>query len=176
MASLAHRDSGARLTIVGWAVGIAAMLGAFVTPVLVASAAGASTTGVTMTAVKTSGFGTVLSDGDTVYTLKPSSKPCTAQCLKIWPPVELPSGVKHATAGSGVAAAKLGTAKMHGGGLQVTYGGKRLYFFYKDTAPGQVNGNVTDKWGKWSAVVLSKSPGSNSGSGTSSAGTGGASF
>ncbi len=50
-------------------------------------------------------------------------------------------------------AAKLGTVTRSGGVLQVTYGGKPLYWFVGDTSAGQVNGNVTDKWGKWSAVV-----------------------
>ena len=57
--------------------------------------------------------------------------------------------------------------------------GKRLYWFVDDTAPGQVNGNITDKWGKWSVVVLAKPAHSTLNSGgtpTSSAGTGGVSF
>jgi predicted lipoprotein with Yx(FWY)xxD motif len=144
----------------------------------VSTAGAASVPGTKISIVQASGFGKVLADGNTVYTLKPSSTPCTAACMKIWPPVVLPTGVKHATAGAGVDAAKLGTAKVQGGGLQVTYGGKRLYLFFQDTAPGQVHGNITDKWGKWSPVVTAKSgsSGSNSGSGGSSAGSGGASF
>jgi Secreted repeat of unknown function len=73
-----------------------------------------------------------------------------------------------------------------GVGVQVTYGGKRLYRFSGDSAPGQVNGNVTDEWGKWTDVVVSKSAksgsgsssntGSSSNSGSSNAGSGGASF
>jgi len=47
-----------------------------------------------------------------------------------------------------VDASKLGTAAAGHGALQVTYSGKRLYWFVKDTAPGQVRGNVKDKWGK----------------------------
>ena len=86
-----------------------------------------------------------------------------------------------AKAGSGVNASKLGTVKRNGV-VQVTYGGKPLYFFVGDTKAGQVNGNVTDTWGKWTAVVTKKSANSssssssNSGSGNSSAGGGGAAF
>ena len=40
--------------------------------------------------------------------------------------------------------------KRSGGTLQVTYSGKPLYWFSGDNAAGQVNGNVTDTWGKWS--------------------------
>ena len=38
----------------------------------------------------------------------------------------------------------------------MTYAGKPLYWFSGDTAAGQVHGNVTDTWGKWSAVVTAK--------------------
>ena len=73
---------------------------------------------------------------------------------------------------------------MSNGALQVTYGGKPLYYFSGDSGAGQVHGNVTDLWGKWTAVVtvkpatssLGSTSGSNSGSGGSTAGSGGASF
>ena len=62
--------------------------------------------------------------------------------------------------------------------LQVTYSGKPLYFFSGDTAAGQVHGNVSDTWGKWSAVVTVKSAAVKFwfNSGGSTAGSGGASF
>ena len=161
-----------------WAAVILAAGAASASALAVGGAAGASTSGTKVTIVKTS-HGKVLSDGKTVYTLKASSTPCTAACLMVWPAVVLPSGIKHASAGSGVTASKLGTVKVSSG-EQVTYGGKRLYLFSGDTAPGQVNGNVTDTWGKWTAVVVSKptSGSSNTGSnsGSSNAGSGGASF
>jgi len=90
--------------------------------------------------------------------------------------------VTKATAGTGVSASKLGTVKRSGGALQVTYSGKPLYWFSGDTGAGQVHGNVTDTWGKWSDVVTAKSAssssgsGSTSGSGGSTAGSGGVSF
>jgi predicted lipoprotein with Yx(FWY)xxD motif len=110
--------------------------------------------------------------------LKAISTPCTAQCLKIWPEALLPKGATKAKAGAGVNAAKLGTVKRAHGALQVTYAGKPLYWFSGDTAAGQVNGNVTDTWGKWSVAVTAKSTQSSSGSGSggSTAGSGGASF
>ena len=90
----------------------------------------------------------------------------------------LPKGVTKATAGTGVNASKLGTVK-RGGALQVTYAGKPLYRFVEDTSASQVNGNITDTWGKWSVVVTkpaSSSSSSGSGSGGSTAGSGGVSF
>lgn len=101
-------------------------------------------------------FGTILVSGRTLYTLVPSATPCTVTCLKYWPALLLPKGDTRASAGRGVVASKLGTVKRAGGRLQVTYGGKPLYWFFKDTAPGQVHGNLTDTWGTWSVVVIKK--------------------
>jgi hypothetical protein len=62
------------------------------------------------------------------------------------------------------------------GGLQVTYGGKALYWFFKDTALGQVKGNVTDTWGTWVDVVLVKPAGKPTTTTTVSGGGGGVGF
>ena len=97
--------------------------------------------------------GSILVSGNSLYTLRPSQMACTAECLKIWPAVLLPPGITAATPGRGVSASKLGTMAAAGRGLQVTYAGQALYWFSGDTAPGQVNGNVTDQWGTWSVVV-----------------------
>jgi predicted lipoprotein with Yx(FWY)xxD motif len=137
-----------------------------------AGAASAPKTASEVSTAKDAKFGTILvAGGNTVYTLKPSKTACTAKCLKAWLPVELPAGMTAATAGTGVDVAKLGTKVLADGTMQVTYGGKALYWFFKDKAPGQVKGNVTDKWGKWPAVVTV--PGKSK---PKSAGTGGVSF
>jgi predicted lipoprotein with Yx(FWY)xxD motif len=121
-------------------------------------------------------LGTILKSGTSVYALKPSTTPCTAECLKVWPPVLLPTGVTAPTAGAGVDAAKLGTVAAANGALQITYSGQPLYWFAKDKAPGQVKGNVTDKWGKWYSVVTVKPrPGTKVPS-TTNAGSGGIAF
>ncbi len=164
----------------GRVAGIALVIGGLAGSMAMAGSAGASSTS-TISTVKNATFGTILVSGNkTVYTVKPSSTACTAACIKVWPMVLLPKGVKHAKAGSGVSAGKLGTIKRSGGRYQVTYGGKPLYWFSGDTSAGQVTGNVTDAWGKWSDVKTSggsSSSGSGgSGSGGSSAGTGGVSF
>jgi predicted lipoprotein with Yx(FWY)xxD motif len=149
---------------------------------LAAGVAGATTqTATTISTAQSAQHGTVLVSGNTVYTLKPSKTACGSQCLKIWPAVLLPQGTTTATAGSGVDASKLSTVSTSGG-LQVTYAGKPLYWYAGDKAPGQVKGNLTDKWGKWSAVVITAPAGSSgttsttSGSGGGNAGTGGTSF
>jgi predicted lipoprotein with Yx(FWY)xxD motif len=114
--------------------------------------------GIVVSTAKSAKYGTILVSTDTVYTLKPNASPCTSACHKIWIQVLLPKGVTKATAGTGVSAAKLGTVKVAGGRLQVTYGGRALYWFFKDKF-GQVKGNVTDTWGKWSDIVLAKPTG-----------------
>ena len=70
-------------------------------------------------------------------------------------------------------ASKLGTVRRGRRRLQITYGGKPLYWFVKDKAPGQVKGNITDKWGKWSTVVTVKASRAPARAATTSAGTGG---
>jgi len=133
--------------------------------------------GVVISTMKNSKLGTFLVSGTTVYTLKASGTTCGAKCLKTWPEVLLAKGVTSATAGSGVTASQLGTVKRAGGALQVTYGGKALYWFFKDTAPGQVKGIVSDIWGKWSVVVTKKASGSSGGATTTtSPGGGGVGF
>jgi predicted lipoprotein with Yx(FWY)xxD motif len=148
--------------------------------------AGASNTVVVSTA-HNSKVGTFLVSGKTLYTLNKGNAACNSACVAIWPQLVLPKGVTKATAGTGVNASKLGTVKRSGGVLQVTYGGKALYWFAGDSGPGKVTGNnLTDTWGKWSAVVTAKaassssssssSSGSGSGSGSTSSGSGGAGF
>jgi predicted lipoprotein with Yx(FWY)xxD motif len=167
---------------VGRVVVAAVALGGISASVLTIDIAGAVTnreaTSVAVSTVKTNKFGKILVSGKTLYTLKPSKTACAAACLKIWPELVLPAGVTKATAGHGVSASNLGTVMRAGGVLQVTYSGKPLYWFSGDTAAGQVHGNVTDTWGKWSAVVTAKprKSSSSSGSSGSSSGSGGAGF
>jgi predicted lipoprotein with Yx(FWY)xxD motif len=141
-----------------------------------AAAATSPTTASVISSAKNAKLGTILVSGNTVYSLKATKTACTATCLKAWAPVLLPQGTTTATAGTGVDASKLGTVAAAEGALQVTYSGKPLYWFSKDKAPGQVHGNVTDKWGKWSTVVTAKSSSGTKAPSTTNAGTGGTSF
>jgi predicted lipoprotein with Yx(FWY)xxD motif len=171
-----------RMTTLGGPVGrlgVAALaLGGLSAALVGVGTAGASihsAKNVVVSTAKSSKSGTILVSGNTLYTLKASKTACTSTCLKIWPALVLPKGQSKATAGSGVSASKLGTMTRSGGVRQVTYNGKALYYFSGDSGSGQVNGNVTDEWGKWTDVVLKK--GSSSGSSTATtAGSGGTAF
>jgi predicted lipoprotein with Yx(FWY)xxD motif len=168
----------------GRIAGAAVALGGL-TGLLLAEGAASAATNVVVSTTKNAKLGTILVSGKTVYTLKASKTACSTECLKIWPALVLPHGAKKATAGKGVSASKLGTIKRSSGALQVTYAGKPLYWFSGDSGSGQVHGDITDLWGKWSAVVTAKPAGSSSGStstsnsgsgGGSTAGSGGAAF
>lgn len=163
LGSRTHRVKVRRIiaTVVA-VVGLSALV---LAPDAARAASNNATKSVVISTAKSSKYGTILVSGHTLYTLKPSKIACTANCLKIWPEVLLPKGVKKATAGTGVSATKLGTVKRAGGALQVTYSGKALYKFSEDTAPGQVKGVTTDTWGTWSLVVIKK-PGAGSGGAT----------
>jgi predicted lipoprotein with Yx(FWY)xxD motif len=138
-----------------------------------APAASAQTGSTQLATAKNSKLGTILVVGDNaVYTLKAGKSACDATCEKAFPPVVLPQGVTTATAGSGVDAAKLGTMTNSSGNVQVTYGGKPLYTYAKDKSATKA-ANVSDKWGKWSTVVMKSISG---GSGKSETGTGGTAF
>ena len=144
-------------------------LGGLAASFLAVGPAGAATQhasgNVKITTVKNKAFGTILvSSGKTVYTLKASKTACTSACIQVWPELLLPKGVTKATAGSGAKASLLGSVARSGGERQVTYNGKPLYWFVGDKA-GQVNGNITDTWGRWSDVVTAK-PATSSGGAT----------
>jgi predicted lipoprotein with Yx(FWY)xxD motif len=175
------RPTTPRFALRSAAAGVGALLGLVASVVAPGVVAGASidhgAKSVVVSTVKNSKLGTLLVSGKTLYTLKASKTACAASCLKYWPELVLPKGVSKATAGSGVSASKLGTISRAGGVLQVTYGGKPLYFFVGDKSSGAVTGNLTDAWGTWSDVVTVK-PATTSGQATTttSAGTGGVAF
>jgi predicted lipoprotein with Yx(FWY)xxD motif len=173
------RPTTRRIAARSAAAGVTALLGVAAS-VVAPGVAGASidhaAKSVVVSTVKNSKLGTLLVSGKTLYTLKASKTACSTACLKVWPELVLPKGVTKATAGSGATASKLGTISRAGGVLQVTYGGKPLYFFVGDKSSGAVNGNVTDTWGTWSDVVTVKPTTSGQATTTTSAGTGGVAF
>ena len=129
-----------------------AVAGLSASTVAIGTAGAASGKKVTVSIARAT-VGKILVSGKTLYTLSTGNAACTGQCLTFWPELLLPKGVKKATAGKGVKASKLGTIARTGGALQVTYGGKALYWFSGDSAAGQVNGNnLADTWGTWFVV------------------------
>ena len=110
-------------------------------------------------------------DGHTLYTntVDTATKiTCVGACASTWPPV-----TGSAKAGSGVAAAKLGTVTRPDGTKQVTLDGHPLYEFSGDTAAGDKNGNgIADGGGTWHVASLTgatpPSAPANSGGGASS--------
>lgn len=84
-------------------------------------------------------------DGRTVYMFTTDVGgvvSCYDTCAKFWPPL-----VGSATAGSGVDASLIGTTNRKDGLMQVTYKGLPLYYFLKDSKPGDVNGQgVLGTW------------------------------
>jgi predicted lipoprotein with Yx(FWY)xxD motif len=101
------------------------------------------------------GLGKVLVDarGRTLYLFEADKGPmskCDGACASIWPPL---TATGRPTAGSGLAAAKLGTTKRSDGATEVTYNGHPLYTYAGDQAPGQTAGQGLDDFGaEWYAL------------------------
>jgi predicted lipoprotein with Yx(FWY)xxD motif len=103
-------------------------------------------------AVASTGLGQVLVDakGRTLYAFtkdKGDQSVCSGKCAAAWPALTV-SGA--ATPGAGVQASLLSTAKQANGATQVTYGGKPLYYFAGDAAPGDTKGQGLN--GVWFVV------------------------
>lgn len=113
-----------------------------------------------------SGLGRVLvnAQGRTLYTLSSEhggELTCTAAsgCLTYWPELDLGSGSKHPSAGSGVQAAMLGTIAGADGRRLVTYSGWPLYTYSGDTGAGQSRGEGQVSYGgTWWAVSAAGTP------------------
>ncbi len=89
----------------------------------------------------------VAGNGMTLYLFtkdSPGTTTCAGKCAAIWPAL-LTAGAPQA--GSGVDASKLGTLTRADGTTQVTYNGWPLYYYAKDTQPGDTTGeNVGGVW------------------------------
>lgn len=121
-----------------------------------APAASPSAQGAVVDLGQVGNLGMVLTDGNgrTLYLFAKDEKTesyCkTAPCTQAWPPY-VTQGAP--TAGSGLKASLLGTLKRDDGTTQVTYGGHPLYYFVKDTAKGQANGQKLKAFGaEWYVV------------------------
>ncbi len=102
--------------------------------------------------VRSSAYGRILFNGRGralyAFTRDPHGRSvCSGACAAAWPPYLVPS---RARAGNGVKGALLGTTKRANGKIQVTYGGRPLYYYVGDRKPGQVLcQNVPEFGGLW---------------------------
>jgi predicted lipoprotein with Yx(FWY)xxD motif len=116
----------------------------------------------TVMSATVSGHGAVLVAGTNKMTLYEFTKDvassgtsaCTGTCISTWPALTVPAGTTPTASGIG---GQWGTiTRSDGGGIQVTYNGKPLYFFSGDSKPGDANGNYPG----WSSVAATAGPGS----------------
>ena len=113
------------------------------------------TSGKGSVALASTKLGKILVDGNgrTLYLFeadKGMASRCDGACASAWPP--LTSSGKP-TAGAGVVASMLGTAKRPDGTTGVTYDGHPLYTYSGDSAPGQTAGEgITDFGAAWYAL------------------------
>lgn len=114
-----------------------------------APSAAAGGSGAASVALANSSLGKILVDGKgrTLYLFeadKGTASACDGACASAWPPL---TTAGQPIAGSGVSAAKLGTAERSDGTTGVTYNGHPLYTFAGDTTPGQATGQGSDGFG-----------------------------
>lgn len=125
------------------------------TPPAAASPGASGGTGTSYTVnVGTGAVGMYLTgeDGKTLYVKKDDSTAatnCTGACLTNWPAFALDSG-ETVVAGTGVTGT-LASFQRPEGATQVTYNGKPLYYFSKDTKAGDTNGQGVG--GVWSVAT-----------------------
>lgn len=103
-------------------------------------------------------LGSVLVDphGMTLYMFTPDTSTtsvCNGQCAAIWPPLLLNGKLR---AAAGLQTSLLGTIQRADGTTQVTYAGHPLYFFAKDTQPGDTKGQGL--FGKWYVLSAAGTP------------------
>ena len=100
-------------------------------------------------ATASSKLGPILVDGSgrTLYLFKKdngTTSSCDGACATAWPPYTTTGTPK---AGAGVTASLLGTTKRTDGTTEVTYHGHPLYYFARDSKPGDTNGQNVDAFG-----------------------------
>ena len=139
----------AKTIVLAVAVGLTASVAA-----ACSAAASARASGATLTA-RSSSYGSILFDGRGralyAFTRDPrgGASRCYGACAKAWP-VYFAKG--RAVAGRGVKQSLIGTTRRRDGRLQVTYGGRPLYYYQGD-AVGQVKCQGVDEFGGTWLVV-----------------------
>jgi predicted lipoprotein with Yx(FWY)xxD motif len=123
-----------------------------------ATPAGSQASVATTVDVRSTGLGKILADGHgrTLYLFekdKNGTSACSGACASEWPPLITTGAAK---AGTGAAAAKLGTTKRSDGAMQATYAGHPLYFYAGDSQPSQTSGQGLDSFGaEWYVLAPS---------------------
>jgi predicted lipoprotein with Yx(FWY)xxD motif len=103
-------------------------------------------------AVRDSKLGKILVDGKgrTLYLFlsdKGTNSTCYGACASAWPPLTTTGKPQ---AGNGASSALLGTTARTDHTRQVTYNGHPLYYFARDTKPGDTTGQGLNSFGaKW---------------------------
>lgn len=115
-----------------------------------------------LTARQAEGYGTYVADaeGKTLYLFTTDTQgkgdsqaqsTCHDQCAEVWPPLTVEGEPQ---VGDQLQQELVGTFQREDGQTQVTYGGWPLYYFVKDQAPGDVNGqDVHGFGGEWYLVA-----------------------
>jgi predicted lipoprotein with Yx(FWY)xxD motif len=105
--------------------------------------------------VSASRFGRILFDGRGyalyAFTRDPRNRAtCYGACAKAWPPFLVTA---RPAAARGARASLVGTVRRRDGRLQATYGGRPLYYYVGDNAPGVILcQNVKEFGGYWLVV------------------------
>lgn len=91
------------------------------------------------------------SEGWTLYRFEddsadPPASACTGACAETWPPVP----AEDAAAAAGIRASQLGRVQREDGSWQLTLGGRPVYRYAGDTAPGDTSGHGVG--GTWYAL------------------------
>jgi predicted lipoprotein with Yx(FWY)xxD motif len=104
-----------------------------------------------------SSLGKILVDlkGMTLYTWAKDTdqnSQCYDQCATFWPAFTATAKI---LAADGLTTGQFGTSARKDGTLQVTFNSHPLYFFARDTAPGQTNGQGNTGFGAvWTVVQI----------------------
>jgi predicted lipoprotein with Yx(FWY)xxD motif len=114
--------------------------------------------GAAVTVANSPQYGSYLADGQgrALYLFtadKPGASSCTGACATAWPPYVAEQGAPGAGS-AGVQASMLSSLQRPDGKTQVVYNQHPLYYFQKDTGPGQTTGEDIHAFGgEWYLVT-----------------------
>ena len=122
--------------------------GTTTTPPAAGGTSASGSSGGTVKVANSTQYGSILVDaqGNALYLFEQdtgATSACTGACLATWPPLTVTGSP---TAGVGVNASLLGTAKQSDGSNEVTYNGHLLYTFTGDAAAGDTTGQGVESF------------------------------